>query len=182
MITLRPVTPEDMDFLYEVYASTRQEEMALVADWSEAQKTAFLQMQFNAQSTDYSKNYPEAQFQIILRDGAPIGRLYVDWRTKEIHILDISLLPEYRNQGIGSGLLKEILNEGVQAGRRVTIHVEMFNPALRLYARLGFHRIADQGVYYLMEWSPNSAGLETQTEAVLRNPLERSQGAETESV
>lgn len=153
MITLRPLTSEDTDFLYQVYASTREAELALV-DWPEAQKTAFLQMQFNAQHTDYSKNYPEAQFQIILLDGAPIGRLYVDRDLKEIRIVDISLLPEYRNRGIGSGLLKEILNEGAQAGLSVSIHVEMFNPALRLYDRLGFHRIADQGVYYLMEWKP----------------------------
>src|ERR1051325_962382 len=137
MITLRPITPEDTDFLYRVYASTRQDELALV-DWSEAQKTAFLQMQFNAQSTDYFKNYPQAQFQIILLDGASIGRLYVDRRDKAIHILDIALLPEYRNRGIGSGLLKEILGEGVQMNLPVTIHVDMFNPALRLYQLLRF--------------------------------------------
>src|SRR5204863_10048783 len=106
MIALRPITPEDMDFLCRVYASTRQDEMALVTDWSEAQKTAFLQMQFNAQHAHYAEHYAHAQFQIILLDGAPIGRLYVDRRVKEIRIVDISLLPEYRNRGIGSGLLK----------------------------------------------------------------------------
>jgi len=156
MITLRPITPEDLNFLCQVYASTRQEEMALVTDWSEAQKTAFLKMQFNAQHAHYTEHYARAQFQIILLEGMPIGRLYVDRRTKEIRIVDISLLPEYRNQGIGSGLLKEILNEGAQASLPVTIHVEMFNPALRLYDRLGFHQIADHGVYYLMEWKPDT--------------------------
>lgn len=154
-ITLRPITPEDMDFLCQVYTSTRQEEMALVTDWSEAQKAAFLQMQFNAQHAHYAEHYPRAQFEIILLDGTPIGRLYVDRRVKEIRIVDITLLPEYRNRGIGSGFLKEIMNEGTQTGLPITIHVEMFNPALRLYDRLGFRRIADHGVYYLMEWSPN---------------------------
>jgi len=90
--------------------------------------------------------------------------------------VDISLLPEYRNRGIGSNLLKEIMSEGAQAGLPVTIHVEMFNPALRLYDRLGFHRIADHGVYYLMEWSPNPTGLDTQTDAVLQTPSEHREG------
>src|SRR5688572_13925507 len=155
MITLRPITPDDMEFLCQVYASTRQEEMALVTDWSEAQKTAFLQMQFNAQHAHYAEHYSRARFQIILLNGVPIGRLYIDRRTKEIRIVDIALLPEYRNQGIGSGLLKEILAEGEQAGLPVTIHVELFNPALRLYERLGFRHIDDHGVYYLMEWKPD---------------------------
>ena len=159
-MTLRPITSQDMDFLCKVYVSTRQEEMALVTDWSEAQKTAFLQMQFDAQHAYYSEHYSRAQFQIILLDGAPVGRLYVDRRVKEIRIVDIALLPEYRSQGIGSDLLKEILKEGAQAGLPVTIHVEMFNPALRLYDRLGFHRIADHGVYYLMEWSPDATRLD----------------------
>jgi ribosomal protein S18 acetylase RimI-like enzyme len=162
MISLLPITPEDMDFLYRVYASTRTEELALV-DWPEAQKTAFLQMQFNAQTAHYAEHYPNAQFQIILLEGTPIGRLYVDRWVKEIRIVDISLLPEYRNRGIGSGLLKEILNEGAQAGLPVTIHVEMFNPALRLYDRLGFRHIDDHGVYYLMEWKPNPTGSITET-------------------
>src|SRR5262245_25216682 len=125
-ITLRPITPEDLDLLCAVYASTRQEELALAVDWSEAQKTAFVQMQFNAQHQYYSEHYARAQFQIILLDGAPIGRLYVDRWAKEIRIVDISLLPDYRNRGIGSGLLKAIMNEGAQAGLPVTIHVEMF--------------------------------------------------------
>ncbi len=160
MITLRPITPADQDFLYQVYASTRQEEMALVTDWSEVQKTAFLQMQFNAQQAHYAEHYAQAKFEIILLDDTPIGRLYVDRRMKEIRIVDISLLPEYRNRGLGSGLLKNILNEGAQAGLPVTIHVEMFNPALRLYDRLGFRRIADHGVYYLMEWKLEATGLD----------------------
>jgi ribosomal protein S18 acetylase RimI-like enzyme len=169
-ITLRPITSEDMDFLCQVYASTRQEEMALVTEWSQAQKTAFLQMQFNAQHAYYAEQYARAQFEIILLEGTPIGRLYVDRRMKEIRIVDISLLPDYRRRGIGSGLLKEILNEGAQASLPVTIHVEMFNPALRLYDRLGFHRIAEHGVYYLMEWKPDATQSRTETK-----PLAESQ-------
>ncbi|NES22536.1 MAG: GNAT family N-acetyltransferase [Symploca sp. SIO3E6] len=151
--TFRPITPADLDFLYQVYASTREEELAVV-DWSPEQKASFLEMQFNTQHTYYLQQFKQATFEIIEQEGKPIGRLYLDRRQTEIRIIDIALLPSYRNQGIGSRLLKDILAQGKQLGLPVRIHVEQFNPALRLYQRLGFQKIDDHGVYYLMEWSP----------------------------
>lgn len=155
-ITLRPITPEDEEFLYRVYASTREEELA-VLDWDETQGEAFLRMQFNAQHTYYVHQFGQAAFDLILLDGEPIGRLYVDRRADEIRIIDIALLTEYRRQGIGSRLMKGILVEAESAGLPVRIHVEQNNPALGLYTRLGFERIGDEGVYYLMEWRPGSS-------------------------
>jgi ribosomal protein S18 acetylase RimI-like enzyme len=151
--TLRPITNDDRDLLYRIYASTRAEELSQVA-WDEAQKAAFLRMQFDAQHSYYHENYPNAQFQVIMLDGAPAGRLYLDRRSAEIRIVDIALLPEYRNRGIGSALLRDVLAEGQRAGLPVTIHVESFNPALRLYERLGFRKVEDKGVYYFMEKPP----------------------------
>jgi ribosomal protein S18 acetylase RimI-like enzyme len=152
-ISLRPIGLEDQDFLYCVYASTRQQEMALVP-WSDEQKVAFLQMQFNAQHKFYTENYPDAAFQAILLDGCAVGRLYLHRRESEICVVDIALLPAYRSQGIGTALLEQVLTEAQTRHVKVTIHVEMFNPALRLYQRLGFRHVADNGVYYLMEWLP----------------------------
>jgi ribosomal protein S18 acetylase RimI-like enzyme len=155
MISLRPTTVEDNEFLYRVYASTRQEELAQV-DWNTAQKEAFLRMQFEAQAKYYSENYVGAQFQIVLLKDTPVGRLYVARWAKEIRIMDIALLPEYRGRGIGSALLKEILAEGQARGVPVTIHVERLNPALHLYDRLGFRLAEDKGVYYLLEWTAHA--------------------------
>jgi hypothetical protein len=56
-ITFRPITENDMDFLYRVYASTREDELA-VTDWDDAQKEEFLKMQFNAQHVYYQEHYP----------------------------------------------------------------------------------------------------------------------------
>jgi ribosomal protein S18 acetylase RimI-like enzyme len=153
MISLCPTTLKDNEFLYRVYASTRQEELAQV-DWDTAQKEAFLRMQFEAQAKYYAENYVGAQFQIVLLNDTPVGRLYVVRWAKEIRIMDIALLPEYRGRGIGSALLKEILAEGQARGVPVTIHVERLNPALRLYDRLGFRLAEDKGVHYLLEWTP----------------------------
>ena len=152
-ITFRPIRPEDEALLYQIYASTREEELAQVP-WDTAEKEAFLRMQFNAQHQYYQEQFPHAAFQIILRDDRPIGRLYVNRRPDVIHLIDIALLPANRNRGIGTSLLKELLAEASEVGKPVRIHVEHFNPALHLYERLGFSRIGDQGVYYQMEWLP----------------------------
>ncbi|MEM7049390.1 MAG: GNAT family N-acetyltransferase [Acidobacteriota bacterium] len=152
-IELRPMTSEDLPFLLQVYAGTRAEELAAVP-WSDAEKEQFVRMQFEAQHTFYQQQFPDAAYDLVVVDGEAIGRLYVDRRTDEIRLIDIALLPEKRRGGVGSRLLAELLAEGQAAGLPVRIHVEKNNPALSLYHRLGFEELEDQGVYYLMEWSP----------------------------
>jgi ribosomal protein S18 acetylase RimI-like enzyme len=150
-LRLRAAVPEDEQFLRAVYASTRAEELARVL-WSDEQKRAFTDMQFAAQDAHYRRYYPSAQYSIIEVQGVPAGRLYVDRSEKEILIIDIALLPEHRRAGIGTRLLRELQDEARTAGKVLTIHVEKFNPALRLYQRLGFQQVKDEGVYLLLEW------------------------------
>ncbi len=151
--TLRPITAEDRELLLEIYASTRAQEMAVVP-WSEQQKGDFLRFQFDAQHKYYQEHFPRAAFDLILKDGEPIGRLYVDRRDDEIRLIDIALLPEHRGSGLGGAIMRAVLAEGRESGRLVRIHVEHNNPAMRLYRRLGFEKIEEQGVYHLMEWRP----------------------------
>ena len=150
-IALRPIGPDDRSFLLAVYASTRELELAAV-EWDAAQKTAFVQMQFDAQHAYYQEHYAGAAFDIILVNGQPAGRLYVAHEEDEIRIVDIALLPEHCNGGVGTTLLRGLQSEAAAAGKPLRIHVERFNPALRLYERLGFTSIADRGVYLFMEW------------------------------
>ena len=155
-LTLRPiVVPDDLNFLFQVYASTRLEELAPL-QWSREQLTGFLTMQFNAQHTDYTRNYPDAAFDIVLVDDHPAGRLYVHRRPASIHVIDIALLPAFRSQGIGSHFLKELIAEGREKKLPVGIYVEYMNPAQHLYTRLGFKKISDAGVYFYMECSPET--------------------------
>jgi ribosomal protein S18 acetylase RimI-like enzyme len=155
-VALRPICAGDEPFLFEVYASTRLEELAPLS-WSAEQQAAFLAQQLNAQQRYYQANYAGADFQMILLDNRPIGRLYVARLEDEIRIIDIAILPEYRNAGIGSCLLVDLLDEATQAGKPVRIHVEKFNLALHLYQRLGFAIVDDRGVYWFMEWSQCAA-------------------------
>ena len=156
-ITLRPITEDDLEFLYEVYASTRQEELA-VTGWSDDEKEKFLRMQFHAQHTHYQQHFGDADFDVILSGDTPIGRLYVYRQPDEIRITDIALLPEHRGHGIGSGLVREVLEEAAAAGKPVRLHVEKNNPAKRLYYRMSFRDVGDTGVYDLMEWTADAAG------------------------
>lgn len=155
MISLRPVTESDYAFMRQLYGSIRAEEMKLFP-FTDEQREQFLDQQFSAQTVYYAEHYPGADLSILEDDGKPVGRFFIDRRTSEIRIMDIALVDECRARGIGTKLIREILDEGVRTGKRVTIHVEGFNPALRLYQRLGFQHIDTNGVYYLMQWSPPS--------------------------
>jgi ribosomal protein S18 acetylase RimI-like enzyme len=150
-LRLRPITPKDESFLARLYASTREQELAQT-NWSDEQKAMFCRMQFNAQTTDYQRNYPDASFDIIERDGVAAGRLLVLRADEKIHVIDIALLPEHRGAGIGTKLLRKLQEEAKAAGKKLSIHVEIFNPARRLYERLGFKQVEEKGVYLLMEW------------------------------
>ena len=124
--------------------------------WDDAQKDAFLRMQFDAQDAWWQENYADASFDVILVEGEPAGRLYVHRGPSEIRIVDIALLPEHRGNGIGTRLLEELLAEGDAEAKSVTIHVERMNPALRLYERLGFSLVEDKGVYLFLERPPRA--------------------------
>ncbi len=147
---LRPATADDRDFLLRVYAATREEELRIVA-WSDEQKAAFVQQQFDAQDAHYREHYESATFDVIEADGEPAGRLYVARWDDDIRIIDIALLPDYRSRGIGTALLRELLAEAATGAKRLSIHVEINNPARRLYERLGFVQVEERGVYLLME-------------------------------
>lgn len=150
---MRPITDHDLPFLFELYASTRADEMALV-NWSDLEKHQFLTMQFHAQHTYYMEHYQEATFDLMLWQGEPIGRLYVEEWPAELRIIDIALLPPYRNRGVGEYFLKKLMQRASAAHKGVSIHVETNNPAMRLYKRLHFRKVSEHGVYDLMEWQP----------------------------
>jgi ribosomal protein S18 acetylase RimI-like enzyme len=167
-IGVRPVGPADTEVLYQIYASTREEELSVVP-WDASAKEAFLRMQFTAQHTDYHANYPSASYDLIVAGRTVLGRLYVHRGKTAWQVMDIALLPEHRGRGIGTRLLTELLGAAGEAGVPVQIYVERFNPARHLYDRLGFRQVADHGVYLLLERVPAAAGDAAATRTPLRN-------------
>ena len=154
-VTLRPVTPEDEEFLYEVYASSREDELAQ-AEWPEGMKEAFLRMQLAAQRKEYEQRYPAAEYAVVLVGGRPAGRIWIARPGDEIHLLDIALLPEFQNGGVGTVLLRRLMDEAAVVGLPLRHYVFILNTeALRFYERLGFEVIGESGgAYKYMEWDP----------------------------
>ena len=153
-LTLRAVSSEDEAFLLEVYASTRADELARLP-WDEDQRQGFVRMQFLAQQQDYQRRFPGGEHRLMLLDGRPAGRVYLARSDEEIRILDVALAPEYRNKGIGTTVIKDLLDEAERMHKPVRVYVERFNPALDLFERLGFSRVEDIGSHILMEWRCN---------------------------
>ena len=152
VVALRPVVPGDEEFLLAVYASTRAEELAQV-EWGAGQQEAFLRAQFAAQRGEYTARFPDAEYDVILLDNAPVGRLWIGREEAQIRLLDIALLPAAQNRGIGRTLLQHLIAEAQQTGKRLRHMVFMLNPdAKRFYERLGFRTIEDLGAYQHMEW------------------------------
>lgn len=154
-ISFNLVTEADHPFLFSLYVSTRTDELSLFP-WDETQKLAFLQQQFAAQSGDWNRTVPHARRQIIFVDGIRAGRLYVDFRTsqKELRLVDISLLPQFRNRGLGKRILEGLVDEADERGWRISLHVALNNPAQRLYARLGFVPATSADIYIRMDRPP----------------------------
>lgn len=151
-LTFRPATDADLPFLVTVFASTRARELAMVP-WSDAEKTAFVEMQFRAQHAHYRRHHSDADWLVTMRAGEAIGRLYLERTPHEHGIIDITFLPQHRGRGLGAALLRDLQDEAAVAGKAVEIYVEKFNPAMRLYCRLGFRTEEDAGVYQRMRWS-----------------------------
>jgi ribosomal protein S18 acetylase RimI-like enzyme len=158
-VRLRSATVADRPFLARVYASTREQELARVP-FTDEERAAFVAQQFDAQSRHYAAHYHDTSFDVIEVDGVPAGRLIVGRWTREIRVVDIALLPEFRGLGVGSRVLAPVLAEADERGVPTTIHVETFNPAQRLYHRLGFREVSREAVYLKFE-RPVRAGAST---------------------
>jgi ribosomal protein S18 acetylase RimI-like enzyme len=162
-VALRPVSPDDEQFLYEVYASTRRDELSQIP-WSEAQLKSFLKMQLNARDQSYRMYYAGIDDRIILFQNQPIGRLIVVRGDEEIRLADIALLPEHRSSGTGTSLIKDLMTEAGETKRPIRLQVEKPNAAARrLYERLGFTTIGENITHFQMEYRPCTLGQAVQS-------------------
>ena len=152
-LLLRQVTPEDEELLFEVYASTRVDEVRAWG-WDPPRERAFLRMQFDARRRSYRAAYPNADDRMILQDGQAVGRIIVSRADDHIRLVDIAVLPRYRQAGIGTCLIRELIDESWSSGRPLRLQVARNNRAAALYERLGFSVTEDGAVYREMECRP----------------------------
>jgi GNAT superfamily N-acetyltransferase len=147
-LTRRPATPADQELLLRLYASTREAELSMTG-WNETEKEAFVLQQFTAQDTYYHQTWPAAAYDVVEFDGHPIGRIYVDVRPAAVQLMEITLLPEQRGKGLGTVLVQEVIAQANGLNLPVQLFVEVWNPARRLYERLGFHLLETHTPYLL---------------------------------
>lgn len=152
-IELRAATPADEPFLQRLYADVRRADLAPLA-LDEPAVEALTRMQYTAQARSYAASHPGAGVDVIVVDGEPCGRLWVDRGGPEIVLLDIGLLTAWRRRGVGGTLLGALIDEARERGCPLRLHVERHNPARRLYERLGLRVVADGEVHLAMAWDP----------------------------
>lgn len=155
-LTSRPATLDDEPLLRALYASAREEEVAAL-EWPESVVEAFLRLQYDARAADYRRRHPDAVQEILLLDGEPAGRLWIDRKAPAWRVLDVALLPAFRGLGFGAHCLSEVLDAAHAAGCAVELAVAAGNPARRLYERLGFVVNGGDEVYLSMVSSPARA-------------------------
>jgi ribosomal protein S18 acetylase RimI-like enzyme len=156
MIKRPALVDGDREFLLEVYTKGRRDEF-LAFGWAEAQRASFARMQFELQASAYCTCYPGAEHSVVMCHGFPVGQMRV-WRShRELVLVDICLLPEQRNRGIGSQLIGELLEEARGARLPVSLSVRPENLARRLYQRLGFVEVGADEVRVSMLWTPSAA-------------------------
>jgi ribosomal protein S18 acetylase RimI-like enzyme len=150
-LTLRLASAADDAFWFELYASTRADELQAWG-WDESQQAAFLKLQFTAQQHSYQAHYPQRERSLICLEGVVIGGMQVDRTPTHIHLIDLAILPPYRNRGIGTQLLQQLCDSAQRLQQAVHLQVSAGSPAMALYTRLGFQPVADTGMYWQMIW------------------------------
>jgi ribosomal protein S18 acetylase RimI-like enzyme len=150
IISVRTEQSQDEAFLFELYASTRQEELDNWG-WPPEMRNTFLTVQFKA-SQGYHNAFSDAEFQIIQLDGVNAGRMIVHRTRDELRLVDIALLPRHRNAGIGSALLQRIFGEAAATNKPLRLKVLKDNRAIRFYQRLGFEKTGETELHLEMEW------------------------------
>jgi ribosomal protein S18 acetylase RimI-like enzyme len=150
-LSLRPATSGDQAFLFHLYTSTRLEEIQSWG-WAIEHQQSFLRMQFDARRGAYQAEHPAAVESIVLAAGIPAGVIRVDRNPSEIRLVDIALLPEYRNRGLGSLVIVDLLRQAAEAQVPVRLSVARENRAKHLYERLEFTVLREDAMYFEMEY------------------------------
>jgi ribosomal protein S18 acetylase RimI-like enzyme len=159
-LKLRPVADSDLPFLFQIFASSRPDLLAL--PWPEEQKVQFLLQQLSAQRADYERRFPAAANSIVERQSAngavPLGRIWVAQTSTELRLLDILLAPQHCGQGVGTALISDLISLSQQFELPLRHSVDPLNVgARRLYERLGFVVTEDVQTHLFMTYQPKTS-------------------------
>ena len=150
-LRLRPVAPDDAHFLRVLYRTTREPEF-IHTSWCEAQKAAFCDMQYDAQAAGFGHAWPHAKHLVICFAGLAVGRLVKGLTADGLRLVDIALLPQLRNRGLGTAILRQLQEEAATRGLPLELAVVKSSRALGLCRRLGLAVTGELGAHYALRW------------------------------
>lgn len=157
---LRVAEPEDEAFLYEMFVASRERELAPLP---EELRETIARQQYGIQQGGVEADYPDAQRFVVLGGGdrpggpgAPVGMIILAVRPDTLWVVDVALHPGHRNRGLGAAVIGSLMDTCRQSGRTLKGSVTPYNPARRLYARLGIRELATERGYIALEWRPES--------------------------
>ena len=143
-ITLRRANLADSEFAYGVVCETiRPYAEQTFGIWQEAQVRAMLASNIGAGVT-----------KVITAGAEPLGILTVHESESHVQLDQLFVLPQYQRNGIGTELVREILQRAKQLGVPVRLRVLRVNPAKRLYDRLGFFVTSEEPQRFYMQSAP----------------------------
>lgn len=139
-ITFRTSTIDDFEFLFDLHKATLGPYVDQVWGWDEDVQRAYLR-----RNTDF------AATKVIVVDGADAGRLDIEERDGDVYVGLIEVAAGCQRRGIGTRVLRSVLDGAFDAGRGVCLNVLKVNPdAHRLYRRLGFVVVAETEIRWRM--------------------------------
>jgi GNAT superfamily N-acetyltransferase len=153
-LAVRPALPQDEIFLYELFVAIRGPQFAH-APITPAQRESLLRMQFQAQISSYTQQFPNSCYHLVVLDSKPVGRLWFAPVNGGFHLVDIAIHPSHQSQGLGAVIVKRLQEEAQKAKLPIHSTVDRFNPgSLRFHQRLGFKIVREDQLQYYMEWRP----------------------------
>jgi GNAT superfamily N-acetyltransferase len=153
-LAVRPALPQDEIFLYELYVAIRGPLFAL-APITPNQREHLLRMQFRAQLSSYTQQFPNSCYHLVLLDSKPVGRLWVAPAGDAFLLVDIAIHPNIQSKGLGTALVQRLQQEAQNARLPIRSTVDRFNPgSLRFHQRLGFQIVREDQLQYYLEWRP----------------------------
>jgi GNAT superfamily N-acetyltransferase len=153
-LAVRPALPQDEIFLYELYVAIRGPQFDR-APITAAQREHLLRMQFQAQTSSYTQQFPNSCYHVVLLDSKPVGRLWVAPVDGGFQLVDIAVHPNVQSKGLGTVLIQRLQQEAQKAKLPIRSTVERFNPgSLRFHQRLGFTIVREDLLQYYLEWLP----------------------------
>lgn len=154
-ITFEPITPAHKELIYDIFRDIHPE-LTSIEGMAEDQMEMMLRFQFEIRQEQLRQLYPDAQYNLIIFDGEAAGLVYTD-SGSDLRIIEIGLFEKYRRKGIGSYVIRNIIEKADTLDKNVSLQVLWCNnTAYQFYKKLGFSLLHNNGAVYEMIYRCNT--------------------------